>query len=122
MLRHVLSFMALCAVVAVPRSADACSCMGPQAPCEATWRVDSVFVAQVVRVERTSTHVRAHLMSLETLHGPSGIVSVDTGTGGGDCGYGFQQGETYLIYARGDRSGRYSTGICDRTRRISEGC
>jgi hypothetical protein len=47
-------------------------------------------------------------------------VSVDTGTGGGDCGYAFQEGETYLIYARGDKAGRYSTGICDRTRRISE--
>jgi hypothetical protein len=79
-----------------------------------------VFVAQVVRVERTSTHVRAHLMPLETLHGPSGIVAVDTGTGGGDCGYAFQPGETYLIYARGDKAGRYSTGICHRTRRISE--
>ena len=94
--------------------------MGPKAPCEAAWQVDAVYVAQVVRVERTSTHVRAHLMPLETLHGPSGIVSVDTGMGGGDCGYAFQQGETYLIYARGDKAGRYSTGICDRTRRISE--
>ena len=121
MRRSFVWFLAVSAVTLFPRSADACSCMGPQAPCEAAWQVDAVFVAQVVRVERSSMRVRAHLLPLETFLGASDITSVDTGMGGGDCGYAFQPGETYVIYARGDKtSGRYSTGICNRTRPLSQ--
>jgi len=119
MARCLFAFVVLCAAIFMPNAADACSCMGPQAPCEAAWRVDAVFVAQVVRVERTSTGVRAHLLPLEAFRGPSAIVAVDTGLGGGDCGYAFQPGETYLIYA-GAYAGRYRTGICDRTRPLSQ--
>lgn len=112
--------IAVSAFALFPRAGEACSCAGPHAPCEAAWQVDAVFVAQVVRVERTSTHIRAHLMPLETFRGPSDILSIDTGLGGGDCGYSFQPGEAYLIYARGDKAGRYSTGICNRTRPLSQ--
>jgi hypothetical protein len=39
----------------------------------------------------------------------------------GDCGYDFQVGETYLVYANNDEgSGSWSTGSCTRTRRMSE--
>jgi hypothetical protein len=90
-----------------------------------------VFVAQVVRVERTSTGVRAHLMPLETFRGPSGILAIDTGRGDSDCGYAFQPGETYLIYGRSSTgnpaeaglrhtAARYSTGICTRTRPLDQ--
>lgn len=38
-----------------------------------------------------------------------------------DCGYDFQIGETYLVYASDDESGDYLfTGSCTRTRRLSE--
>ena len=51
MARCLFAFVVLCAAIFMPNAADACSCMGPQAPCEAAWRVDAVFVAQAVRVE-----------------------------------------------------------------------
>jgi hypothetical protein len=40
----------------------------------------------------------------------------------GDCGYDFQAGETYLVYANNDEgsSNSLSTDICTRTRRLSE--
>ena len=41
---------------------------------------------------------------------------VDTGSGGGDCGFNFAVGSTYLVFAhRQPTKGRLSTGICSRT-------
>ena len=50
-----------------------------------------------------------------------GQVEVTTGLGGGDCGYHFQMGGTYLIYATKSKSdGRLRTSICSRTRPLIE--
>ncbi|HXB73165.1 MAG TPA: carboxypeptidase regulatory-like domain-containing protein [Candidatus Acidoferrales bacterium] len=39
----------------------------------------------------------------------------------GDCGYDFQKGETYLIYADQDEeTDIMETGVCNRTRRVSD--
>jgi hypothetical protein len=39
----------------------------------------------------------------------------------GDCGYNFQSGETYLVYANTEESSEYMfTGSCTRTRRVSD--
>lgn len=39
----------------------------------------------------------------------------------GDCGYNFQAGETYLVYANTEESSEYIfTGSCTRTRRLSD--
>src|SRR5262245_51732739 len=46
-------------------------------------------------------------------------IEVETGLGGGDCGYGFERGEDYLVYAYRSPQGRLTTGICSRTRRLS---
>jgi hypothetical protein len=48
-------------------------------------------------------------------------VEVATGHGGGDCGYEFRKGETYLVYAsRRGEGGPLVTGICTRTRPVSD--
>ena len=42
-------------------------------------------------------------------------------TDSGDCGYDFQVGETYLVYADEDEeSGRIDTSVCYRNRRLSD--
>jgi len=42
-------------------------------------------------------------------------------TDSGDCGYDFQVGETYLVYADEDEeSGRINTSVCYRNRRLSD--
>ena len=40
--------------------------------------------------------------------------------GGGDCGYPFQTGTEYVIYAYKNSDGRLETGICSRTRPLAE--
>jgi hypothetical protein len=41
-------------------------------------------------------------------------VTIFTGLGGGDCGYRFEVGESYLVYASGSNE-HLSTNICQRT-------
>ena len=42
-------------------------------------------------------------------------VQVETGLGGGDCGYPFEIGKQYLVFADKRESGRLETGICTGT-------
>ena len=48
--------------------------------------------------------------------------TIEVWTPFGDCGYDFQAGETYLVYANNDEgsSNSLSTDVCTRTRRLSE--
>jgi hypothetical protein len=47
-------------------------------------------------------------------------IRIRTGVGGGDCGFDFQVGEQYLVYAFADESGKLSTGICSGTALLDE--
>ena len=51
---------------------------------------------------------------------PPGEVHVVTGRGGGDCGYHFEVGESYLVYAHKTGEGGLGTNICQRTARLSD--
>jgi hypothetical protein len=43
-----------------------------------------------------------------------------TGLGGGDCGYPFEVGKRYRVYAFKNESGEFSTGICSGTRALED--
>ncbi len=47
-------------------------------------------------------------------------INIQTGLGGGDCGYPFRRGETYLVYARRLPEGTLETGICTRTKLLTD--
>jgi hypothetical protein len=47
-------------------------------------------------------------------------VSVLTGLGTGDCGYHFQTGQTYLVYASKGQGGVWFTSICSGTNVIED--
>jgi hypothetical protein len=51
---------------------------------------------------------------------PRKSILVTTGIGGGDCGFDFEAGKQYLVYAFADKSGQLSTGICSRTALLDE--
>ena len=51
----------------------------------------------------------------------SGEGSLEVWTPFGDCGYDFQIGETYLVYADDDEeTSVLTTGVCTRTKRLSD--
>ncbi len=45
-------------------------------------------------------------------------IVIETGLGGGDCGYPFTRGRDYIVYASKDPNGALSTGICSPTRAL----
>jgi hypothetical protein len=47
-------------------------------------------------------------------------IEIATGMGGGDCGYPFQPGEDYVVYAYKNAEGRLETNICSRTRPLAQ--
>jgi hypothetical protein len=51
---------------------------------------------------------------------PQKEIEILTGFGDGDCGYLFQVGMEYVIYAYMNSEGRLETGICTRTRPLAE--
>jgi hypothetical protein len=64
------------------------------------------------------------LVSLEVLHSYRGDqrkpMRLSTGLGGGDCGFDFEVGKQYLVYAFKDEAGELSTNICTRTTRLEK--
>jgi LPXTG-motif cell wall-anchored protein len=114
---------------------SACSCVMPGPPNEAFGRADAVFRGEVQSISGGSG-LLSGLLSLVGLGrgGPErqilmsvtdswkGIdtteIVVRTGFGGGDCGYPFRVGTSYLIYGY-ENNGRLLTNICSRTVAVS---
>ncbi|MCI0350190.1 MAG: hypothetical protein L0Z53_12270 [Acidobacteriales bacterium] len=47
-------------------------------------------------------------------------VKVITGLGGGDCGYDFQTGQSYLVFASAEPKGLWFTSICNGTKKVED--
>lgn len=47
-------------------------------------------------------------------------VTVTTSSSSAACGYGFEQGRTYLVYAQDGGDGQLSASLCSRTARIED--
>jgi hypothetical protein len=115
---RLLAAMAVCVSVLWPASVDACSCLGPGLPCEAAWSAEAVFVGHVVSIE-TSGGRRVQLAVVEAFRGfQLSQVTVVTGYGQADCGFPFEMGKSYVVYANRDRNGELTTSSCARTRPV----
>ena len=119
----------LCALI--PHRTSACDCGDPGPPCKAFGNTPVVFAGRVVKIATISLKAPSgdpyedRLIFFEVERSYRGSVGktaeVVTGSGGTDCGYDFRRGEHYLVYAYPHpQSGKFYTGICQRTRPISE--
>lgn len=116
-------------------SVNACSCVWMETPtCAIGLVADSspvVFSGQVTEIQP----IKAKIMDgkyevdqklvkfavFETFRGTSErTIEVQTGNGGGDCGYPFQTGINYLVYTYKDENGRLGAGICGRTKKLDD--
>lgn len=110
----------------------ACSCASERPVCEAFGASNAVFVGKVIGAkQRKTTNYdgvqetwdvgEIYFQVEEAFHGvkKGTRVTISSGTGGGDCGYWFKRGKTYLIYGYGDAKKGFGTNICTRTREIS---
>ena len=132
-------FAVIIALIVGGPIADACSCVGRGTVEEAMGSSHLVFLGTVERIDDRRAGLRWAWLRVRELFGmePSfsvadehgykvtfrastiwkgpaeRTVSVFTGRGGGDCGYKFEIGKTYLVYSS---CGDYCyTGICART-------
>ncbi len=128
----------------------ACSCLPSVSPCLAAGRAAAAFTGTVLTITNPSfppspppatgpiasarnrsreaprfeppvRTVRLRIgQSLSGIAPGQAEIEVVTGQGGGDCGYAFQTGAEYVVYAYRDSQGRLATGICSGTRPIAE--
>lgn len=129
-------------------SAFACTCVPPPREAKtprdiARWhaeRSDAIFEGTVQSVELKWQLLQARVGSLiscdfdddapalqvtfnvsRSYKGASKRTLVlTTGLGGGDCGFGFQIGQQYLVYAYRGGTGQLSSGICSGTAPLRE--
>ena len=104
--------------IATLQNAQACKCTPPPAPLDAKKKADAVFMGKVTKVELDEKK-RAKIVTVEVKSWWKGIASkvitVKTAIRSAACGYDFQEGEVYMIYAKG-KGKSFSTNLCTRTR------
>lgn len=112
---------------------NACECVGTILPCLAAENAQAVFVGQVLEIAPVNTPPQGEPLTpfyarkvsfkvAESLRGAvDETIEVYTGNGGGDCGFSFTKGKSYLVYAHRGTDGRLTTGICARTREATRG-
>jgi hypothetical protein len=106
-----------------PSAARACDCVNAGPPCKALANTPTVFVGRALKIAAAVNGYRP--VTFEVAQAYRGMTEktaeVHTGAGGGDCGYEFREGATYLVYAAPQaETGKLYTGICQRTRPLSD--
>lgn len=117
-------------LIVAPRVARACTCELPQPGktlrqrvAEARGKSTAVFSGEVIAViEKPQTFyvevkfkVRRAWKQVSTDE-----ITVRTGRGSGDCGFHFEVGESYLVYAYGPDENNLETNICQRTEKLTD--
>lgn len=111
-------FFGLLLLVIVQPATLACSCAGGGGPaCYEAWTpyTSAVFLGKVTRITGI-INLTVHFDVEDPLMGLTGkTVSIETARSGSACGYTFQAGKRYVVYAHKTGSTLYA-GLCSRTR------
>ncbi len=110
-----------------PAEAEACTCVSPPSAIAALMSSQAVFEGVVVDIDPTESFVKSKefefgreqsRVTLKVIRAWKGVrvdqVAVVTDRGGASCGFHFQSGLRYLVYAKRFQ-GRLTTDICTRT-------
>lgn len=119
----VLGVMALACALA-PRAAGACTCAGPMSFEQAWSESEAIFVGVVTSIDLVGEdphwpELRVHFdvsASWRGVTGPTALIA--TAASGAACGYDFEIGREYLVYADVWSSvevGTFATHLCHRT-------
>jgi hypothetical protein len=123
-------FLFLLSIAVLGFSADtglACTCAPSPSAAHELKRATAVFSGKVVKVEKHNeaagifARVEAVFKVSRVWKGVENeTVSVFTSSMSTACGYRFQKGLTYLVYAYGNEDGKLATSICARTARFED--
>ena len=119
--------------VLASRDAAACSCMSSGPACQAFWKTDAVFDATVESIEMTtgperdlgdrrvsSPEKRVRMTVRQALKGVTATGPLDVYTAEHDaaCGYNFETGRRYLVFAwKRPADGRWVASLCSATQK-----
>ena len=120
MARYLFSLCIALAWLLTPRSAAACSCA--EQPFEtARASAAAIFEARVASIETEdgTRHVRFDVVQtwLAAEHEHVEVVTAETEAA---CGFTFEPGQSYLVYASGLEGEAYRVSLCSRTRLMAE--
>lgn len=105
-------------------SALACSCVEPPADDVAVKQAAAVFTGTVTDSVGPFLGGGRNGYAFEVDRVYKGAVHskqwIDTGSGGGDCGYEFRAGKRYVVFADSEDGESLYTSICTSTRRIGD--
>ncbi len=120
-----ISCLALLLTLIVAAEVLACSCLPPPPPKVALEASTAVFSGKVLDVEDIGVFQRA--VTIEVASAWKGVkgktVTVQTAKHGATCGFGFEKGKSYLVYANETKQGEakaLSTNLCTRTRALGD--
>ena len=112
---------AMLLLVSAANSADACSC-GTGPVCSHYFESDAVFIGTVQRIAKgAQDRLQRGMLQVDIgvnspFRGVNGsAVTVVTADNGAACGYTFQVGERYLVYAHRTPDGTLEVSLCSRT-------
>lgn len=106
-------------------NAFACSCVAPQTPSIALLESRAVFSGEVTEV-RTLTDVYQKIVTINVDRIWKGAISSErtrlvTSVDTGGCGFPFEEGRNYLVYAHeGSSEEFFEVSLCSRTTPIEE--
>ncbi len=87
---------------------------------EALAKSKAVFLGKVISINRINYSSEVTIEVIKSWkHIKTKKVVIYTGVGSGDCGYLFEIGKSYLVYAYGDLNG-LETNICQRTTELED--
>ncbi|MFS0864479.1 hypothetical protein [Fredinandcohnia sp. 179-A 10B2 NHS] len=111
-----------------PQPASACSCAMPGSVEEELKQKTAVFSGKVIDINRSSNVLlQSSSEPVEVLFEVNEVwkgsnksqVIVHTGLDSASCGFEFKSKKEYIVYAYGE-NGDLGTGICERTKLLSE--
>jgi hypothetical protein len=95
----------------------ACSCIEPPPPQEAAQQAAAVFSGTVLSVTPLETQREVRIRVEMVWKGTQcGEITILTPLNEDACGFNFQTGVSYLVYAERLQSGELSTNLCTRTK------
>ncbi len=118
-----MRLLAVCLLAVGAPALLACSCPPPPEPKKAMEGATAVCLAEVVKVEEVGQE-RTVTLKVEKWWkgGDKGELVVATAKSGAACGYGFEKGKKYLVYAGAadEKNKPLHVSLCSRTRTDKE--
>lgn len=104
---------------AFPSTGYACKCVEPKSPIQELGKSSAVFSGKVMdQLEKGKTQ----LVLFDVKESWKGLndsqVIVETDNSSSSCGYEFEDGKEYIVYAN-ETDGRYEVTLCSRTELLS---